>query len=380
MLKLYVINFLLAVSTTIGMTIIPLLATQNLGLSLLFLGLIEGGSELISNGLKFYSGYLFDKIQNKKLLFVVSIVIAFLSKVLLLLSGVSYILGSKVFERFANGLFATPRDAFVGVNSPNVGTSISLMVGFKTLGCVLGAFTISVVSYNFGIEQNLKYIILFTCILNVVAFILSLFIKNNFEIKVSEKLQIDNKELFKVIYSVLPIIILSTLFFLGRFNDGMIILYLKKLDFQEWFYTSTIGIFNFSMYVVAPFIGYFVDKNKNNLLITITILSLLMFNIIFFFLPVNNMYLGVLGLLCWGVQRTSAQILFTSLIFKSIPKKFYGSVLGVYSVIMGIAVLLASAMGGNLANYNFSYLFIQSGFMSVVTLMYFFFVYRKNNA
>jgi len=85
-------------------------------------------------------------------------------------------------------------------------------------------------------------------------------------------------------------------------------------------------------------------------------------------------------LLFWGVQRTSAQILFTSLIFKSIPKKFYGSVLGVYSVIMGIAVLLASAMGGNLATYNFSYLFIQSGFMSVVALMYFLFVYRKNNA
>jgi hypothetical protein len=47
---------------------------------------------------------------------------------------------------------------------------------------------------------------------------------------------------------------------------------------------------------------------------------------------------------------------------------------------MGIAVLIASAIGGNLANYNFSYLFIESGVMSVVALMYFFFVYRKNNA
>jgi MFS family permease len=298
----------------------------------------------------------------------------------LLLNGVSSILGSKVFERFADGLFATPRDAFVGVNSPNVGKSISLMVSFKTLGCILGALTISVISYNFGIEKALKYTIFFTCILNIIAFILSLFIKNNFEIKVNEKLQIDTKELFKVICSVLPIIILSILFFLGRFNDGMIILYLKKLDFKEWFYTSTIGIFNFSMYIVAPFIGYFVDKNKNNLLITITIMSLLAFNIIFFFLSAGNMYMGTLGLLFWGIQRTSAQILFTSLIFKTIPKKFYGSVLGIYSVITGVSVLIASTIGGSLANYNFSYLFLQSGGMSVVALMYFFFVYRKNNA
>jgi MFS family permease len=377
MRNLYIINFLLAVSTTIGMTIIPLLATQNLGLSLVIVGLIEGGSELLSNGLKFYSGYLFDKIQNKKLLFVVSIIIALLSKVLLLLNGISCLLGSKVFERFANGLFATPRDAFVGVNSPNVGKSISLMVSFKTLGCVLGAFTISIISYNFGVEQNLKYIILFTCVLNFVAFILSLFINNNFKIKANKKLQINNKELVKVIYSVLPILILSVLFFLGRFNDGMIILYLKNLGFQEWFYTSTIGIFNFSMYVVAPFIGYFVDKNKNNLLIAITIMSLLLFNFIFFFLPAGNMYVAVLGLLFWGVQRTSAQILFTSLIFKSIPKKFYGSVLGVYSVVTGIAVLCASTIGGNLATYNFSHLFIESAVMSVVSLMYFCLFYRK---
>ena len=377
MRNLYIINFLLAVSTTIGMTIIPLLATQNLGLSLVIVGLIEGGSELLSNGLKFYSGYLFDKIQNKKLLFVVSIIIALLSKVLLLLNGISCLLGSKVFERFANGLFATPRDAFVGVNSLNVGKSISLMVSFKTLGCVLGAFTISIISYNFGVEQNLKYIILFTCVLNFVAFILSLFINNNFKIKANKKLQINNKELVKVIYSVLPILILSVLFFLGRFNDGMIILYLKNLGFQEWFYTSTIGIFNFSMYVVAPFIGYFVDKNKNNLLIAITIMSLLLFNFIFFFLPAGNMYVAVLGLLFWGVQRTSAQILFTSLIFKSIPKKFYGSVLGVYSVVTGIAVLCASTIGGNLATYNFSHLFIESAVMSVVSLMYFCLFYRK---
>ena len=42
-------NFLLAISTTVGMTIIPILVTDSLGLSMLILGLIEGTTEFISN-------------------------------------------------------------------------------------------------------------------------------------------------------------------------------------------------------------------------------------------------------------------------------------------------------------------------------------------
>lgn len=42
-------NFLFAISTTIGMSFIPLLVTDSLGMSLFALGIIEGSSELISN-------------------------------------------------------------------------------------------------------------------------------------------------------------------------------------------------------------------------------------------------------------------------------------------------------------------------------------------
>ena len=55
MLPIYLMNFFLAIGTTVGMTIIPLLITDGLGLSLLVLGLIEGGTEFISNILP--SGY-----------------------------------------------------------------------------------------------------------------------------------------------------------------------------------------------------------------------------------------------------------------------------------------------------------------------------------
>jgi len=49
MKKIFAINFLLAISTAMGMTMLPIVATESLGVSLLLLGIIEGSTEFLSN-------------------------------------------------------------------------------------------------------------------------------------------------------------------------------------------------------------------------------------------------------------------------------------------------------------------------------------------
>ena len=85
MINLYIINFLLAISTTIGMTIIPLLSVEIIGISIFLFALLEGVGELSSNIIRLISGYLFDKLKNKKRLFFLAILLAFFSKILLIL-------------------------------------------------------------------------------------------------------------------------------------------------------------------------------------------------------------------------------------------------------------------------------------------------------
>ena len=64
-------NFIFGVSTTIGMTLIPLLTTEGLDLSLLMLGIIEGSSEFLSNMLLIYfydNSFPYKKPLNPKFL------------------------------------------------------------------------------------------------------------------------------------------------------------------------------------------------------------------------------------------------------------------------------------------------------------------------
>ena len=162
MLLIFIINFLLAISTTVGMTIIPFLITDSLGFSLLILGLIEG--------------ILFDKIKNKRVIFIYSTGIAFVAKALLFIPNVWTIAGSKTLERVANGAFASPRDAYVGENAKNKGLALGFLSFSKSAGCILGPLVVSISTLFLGdLKDNLESFVIFCCVLIFLAFIFSFF-------------------------------------------------------------------------------------------------------------------------------------------------------------------------------------------------------------
>ena len=160
MKKIFLINFLLAISTAMGMTLLPIIATESLGISLFLLGVIEGLTEFISNLMRFINGNLFDRLKNKKFLFISSVGTAFLSKFLLILFLNKYsILFSKILERIANGAFATPRDAYITTTAKNKGLSLGLLSFSKTLGCILGTFIIRLSTIYIGTIFNNVFIL-----------------------------------------------------------------------------------------------------------------------------------------------------------------------------------------------------------------------------
>lgn len=175
MIVIIIMNFLFAITTTVGMTIIPLLVTENLGLSLLILGLIEGGTEFLSNILRITSGSLFDRMQNRRLLFVFPAVLSFVSKVLLLIPNAFSILTSKISERISNGTFAVPRDAYTGEYAQNKGIALGILSASKSLGCIIGPLLVSGSILLLGPlrHENMQFIIFFACLINFTALYLS---------------------------------------------------------------------------------------------------------------------------------------------------------------------------------------------------------------
>lgn len=365
MFLIFLINFLLAISTTIGMTIIPFLITDSLGLSLLFLGILEGTTEFLSNVFRLINGVLFDKIKNKRKIFFLSTGLAFVSKILLLLPTPWLVLCSKILERISNGAFASPRDAFIAERSKRKGLALSFLSVSKTAGCILGPLIVSVLTIFLGtLTENLRLFVMLCCILVFPTVIFSLFLNVN---SVKET-PFSFAEIRMILRKISLILVLVLLFFMGRFNDGLLMIYLKQKGFPEWFYLSTISVFNFIMLITSPFIGHEIDKGNFKKTLYITVIALGTFNICFYNIDLASWLFAIFGLVSWGIQRTSAQIVFSSLVFHCVDKNNYGTAIGIFYIISGFATMIASLLAGYIAKTSLENVFIFSGFFSFLTL------------
>lgn len=371
MIRIYLMNFFLAIATAMGMAFLPLLITENLGLSLLFLGIIEGSNELLSNILRLVTGRVFDKVKDKKIIFIISSLLAFLAKLILFVPNSFTLILSKTIERSTNGIFAVSRDAYVGNNSVNKGFSLGLLTVTKTLGCIIGPVLVSYYTYFIGeLRENISSIIFFTCLMSFLSLLIAFGVKSDTKDNIiNDKIDITNfRELIPICKNIYPLLLLGGLFFLGRFNDGVIMLSLKNQGFPEWFYVATISFFNTAMIIISPIIGKLIDMKMEYKALFITILSLLFFNIIFLNIDTVSYGLALAGLVCWGIQRAGAQITFVAMLFNRSEAANYGTIVGVYSIISGISVFISSMLCGYLAQMSFDYVFILSGCSSLVTL------------
>jgi MFS family permease len=366
MYLIYLINFLLAISTTIGMTIIPFLVTESLGYSIVILGLIEGSAEFLSNIFRLVNGVLFDKVKNKRLIFVYSTGLAFVSKIALLFPASWAVILAKVTERIANGAFASPRDAYVAERAVNRGFALSLLSVSKTAGCVLGPLIVSISTFYVGnLRENVYIFVLVCCALVFPTILLSSFLN----IKKLETPPFSLGEIGSVLKKTAPILILTFLFFLGRFNDGLMMVYLKQKGYPEWFYLSTIAIFNFIMLISSPFMGREIDRGNFSKIVYLTIIALGIYSFTFWQIDLFGWCFAITGLIMWGIQRTGAQIVFSYLIFNSVSKENYGTAIGLFYIITGLGMMIASFISGYLAKHTFSAVFVYTGTFSLLALV-----------
>lgn len=375
--NIYLINLLLAIAATVGMTIIPLLVIDSLGLSIFLLGIIEGLSEFFSSTIRFYSGYFFDKKENKFELLFYPLYLALLSKLILLHPSSFSIIITKFIERLSNGAFGPLRDSLILKLSQKEGESLSLLNISKSLGCLIGPLLVTTaMSLSFNINNLIVLCIaLCTLAITILYFLKKTPIKFN---KIDTEKITFNLNDIKKMKKIYPALALCSIFFLARFSDGLIIIFLKDLNSPQWIYLSTIGIFNGFMLLISPFIGKYLDKGCYKYCLLFTFLSLLFFNITCLNMKEANLILIILSLLFWGAQRVSAQMSFLFLIKKNIiNEKYIGRAVGVYSLLSGISLMIAAFICGYLAKISFTYVFIYSAIMTCIGLALYIYIYKK---
>ena len=135
------ISFLTDVSSELIFTRMPLFLANVVGAATVVIGLIEGVAESTASLLKLLSGWLSDKLGNRKHLAFAGYALSTLSKPGMLFAGAwGPIMAIRFAERVGKGIRAAPRDALVGdsADDDNRGKAYGFHKAMDTAGAALG--------------------------------------------------------------------------------------------------------------------------------------------------------------------------------------------------------------------------------------------------
>lgn len=134
-------SFFTDVASEMVYPLVPLFLTASLGASPAVLGLVEGLAESTASLLKVFSGYLSDRVRNRKWLTIVGYTVSGAGKAILAAAtGWGTVLLGRVGDRLGKGIRTAPRDALVADSAADGrhGAAFGLHRALDSSGAVVG--------------------------------------------------------------------------------------------------------------------------------------------------------------------------------------------------------------------------------------------------
>lgn len=134
-------SFLTDVSSEMVLNLVPLFLANVLGVRTGLIGLIEGLAEMTASLLKVFSGWLSDRLRQRKWLAVAGYGLSTLAKPFLYLAASwGWVLAVRFTDRLGKGIRTAPRDALIAdsITEHNRGLAFGLHRAGDTAGAMLG--------------------------------------------------------------------------------------------------------------------------------------------------------------------------------------------------------------------------------------------------
>jgi MFS family permease len=339
------VSFFMDVSSEMIYPHVPLFLANTLGVNKSLIGLIEGIAESTASLLKVFSGWLSDRIGNRKWLMAAGYGISTLSRPLVALaSGWHQVLGSRFMDRFGKGVRTAPRDAIIAESTEKayLGHAFSFHRSMDTMGAVVGPalafFFLGIYSNDYRKVFWLSMIPGIIAVLLIISFITE---KKKTAVAQAEKPKLT---LAHFDWKFKFFVVITTLFAVGNSSDVFLILRAEQVGIPTVTIPLVYLMFNLVYSLSAVPAGMAADKYGRKRLI---LLGFVLFAILYYGFAVASgtkaiwILFGFYGLfmgLTEGIQKAFLATI--------IPQDFKATAFGVYTTAVGLAMFPASLIGG----------------------------------
>jgi MFS family permease len=347
-LALGLVSLFMDVSSEIIHSLLPVFLVTILGAGALSVGFIEGIAEAATPITKLFSGAISDWIGKRKPLILLGYGLAALTKPLFpLASGIGTVLVARFVDRIGKGIRGAPRDALIGDITPVElrGTAFGLRQAMDTVGAFVGpllAMLVMAVSTN-----NFRlvfWIAVVPAIISVLLIVYGVHEPDALPRMERRPFPIQQSELGRLDSAYWWLVGIATILTLGRFSEAFLLLAAQHVGLAVALVPGVLVMMNIVYAASAYPFGRLSDAVSRRVLLAFGAIFLIAADMVL--ATAGTPWRVFVGVMLWGLHMGATQGLLSTLVVDAAPADLRGTALGMYNLITGGALLVASVLAG----------------------------------
>jgi len=341
------VSLLMDVSSEMIHSLLPLFMVGTLGTSALLVGLVEGLAESTALIVKIFSGALSDYIGKRKGLAVLGYGLGAMSKPLFALApGMGLVLTARLIDRIGKGIRGAPRDALIADIAPASlrGAAFGLRQSLDTVGAFLGPLI--AVGLMLAWNNDFRAVFSVAIIPGVLAVLVLILGVKEPARHTGEKRSnpIRRENLSRLPPGYWWVVLVGTIFTLARFSEAFLVLRAEQLGVPLALVPLVMVAMNLVYAATAYPFGKLSDRMSHRALLALGLAVLIAADLILG--SGQNWVTLLVGVGLWGIHMGMTQGLLATMITAQAPSDLRGTCFGLFNLITGIAMLIASILAG----------------------------------
>lgn len=344
------VSMFMDISSEMIHSLLPVFLITVIGTSATVVGVIEGIGEATGSISKLFSGWLSDRLGRRKLLTVIGYGLGAASKPLFALATTAtWVFVARFSDRIGKGVRGAPRDALVAdISPPHLrGASYGLRQSLDTIGAFSGPLLAIALMALLDDDFRLVFWIALIPGLISVAILIVVVREPETLIRAEEARPpirwADIRRLGNGFYGV---VVVGTVLTLARFSEAFLVLRAQALGLPLALVPLVLVVMNVVYALSAYPMGVLSDRVDRKRMLMAGFGVLILADLVLAAAP--NIWLVMLGVGLWGLHMGMTQGLLATLVADAAPSVLRGTAFGVFNLVSGVALLIASVVAGGL--------------------------------
>ena len=343
------VSMLMDISSEMIHALLPLYMVTVLGTSVFAVGLIEGIAEATASVVKVFSGALSDRLGKRKLLAALGYGLGALTKpVFPLADTLGWLIGARFVDRVGKGIRSAPRDALVAdVTPPELrGEAYGLRQALDVVGTFTGPLlAIGLMWLTAGHFQAVFWIAVIPAFL--AAAVLLVFVHEPKQPTAAQPCApLSRAALARLDAGYWWVVGVGVVFTLARFSEAFLILRAGEAGLSPISAPLVLVLMGIAFSLSAYPAGALSDRVSRVIVLVVGIGVLIAADLVLAFVP--GLAGLAVGVVLWGLHMGCTQGVFAALVAERAPAELRGTAFGVFHLLTGLALLLASVIAGAL--------------------------------